>query len=212
MGHPLTSHTPPSRTALTRLCRRRSSQRRPRSPYTENVVPSLTITRNVGFASLVSLTSYQRTTANIVVGTDAVPIVVSKGNVTQSVTAVTQELQLVSPLDSPVKWIVGAFYMHRNGDYDPIEITSRFADIKIYGEQTTSSVASFGQLTVPITKTNNITAGVRYNMDSQRANTLAHVNGFQVGNTSYANEDFDSLSFRLSGRAVPCTAAPTPQA
>lgn len=168
------------------------------SGYTENVVPSLTITRNVGFASLVSLTSYQRTTANIVVGTDAVPIVVSKGNVTQSVTAVTQELQLVSPLDSPVKWIVGAFYMHRNGDYDPIEITSRFADIKIYGEQTTSSVASFGQLTVPITKTNNITAGVRYNMDSQRANTLAHVNGFQVGNTSYANEDFDSLSFRLS--------------
>jgi iron complex outermembrane recepter protein len=87
----------------------------------------------------------------------------------------SQELQLLSPADSAIKWIGGLYYFHEYTGYNPVitnsavlfqpspvTISANDADV------TTNSYAAFGQATIPldfIANSLRLTLGARYTED-----------------------------------------------
>ncbi|MET0984607.1 MAG: TonB-dependent receptor [Steroidobacteraceae bacterium] len=80
----------------------------------------------------------------------------------------SQELQLFSPADSSMTWLVGAFYFHDNSYFD-----GRFTGLAlgpagtggIYGRSKTNSLSAYAQATKEIVSKTNLTLGVRYTED-----------------------------------------------
>ena len=161
-------------------------------------VPSLSITKNFDAVTFVSLTSYQQVLSRVVLGQDGVPQQISDGNLRTSSKAYTQELQLLSPSSSNIKWIVGLFGLSRLGTYDPAYNYVPAGLIVTNGIQKTTSGAGFAQVTVPVGADNHITGGLRYTADEQDASVSRTFNGFSVGPKSTADKDYSNLSWRLS--------------
>jgi iron complex outermembrane receptor protein len=88
----------------------------------------------------------------------------------------SQELQVQSNAQSPVKWIVGLFAMDELAGYNPaIETGGPLAapagdSLQIFGVQRTQTYAAYGQATVPVFDNSNITLGARYSIDLLSAN------------------------------------------
>jgi iron complex outermembrane receptor protein len=84
----------------------------------------------------------------------------------------TQEFQLSSPAKSSVQWLVGVFYYHGDWFQAPsLTRGSAVAPLDYRGtnaKQTTNSYAAYGQATVPVTGTTNLTAGLRYTIDKRQ--------------------------------------------
>ncbi|MET0987924.1 MAG: TonB-dependent receptor plug domain-containing protein, partial [Steroidobacteraceae bacterium] len=65
-------------------------------------------------ASLVSITAYSKTDTFFAIDLDASPLNILNGDVTNYAHTFTQELQLLSPTDSKIQWIVGSFFLKDN--------------------------------------------------------------------------------------------------
>ena len=82
----------------------------------------------------------------------------------------TLEARLASPYESPVKWVVGAYYLRSenisllaDSQLDPALSLTDYADFG--GVQPTTSKALFGQATWPLGETLRGTLGLRYTRD-----------------------------------------------
>lgn len=85
----------------------------------------------------------------------------------------SQEFQLKSKPQSPVKWIFGLYYLDTHAAYNPTTITgdaitlSGLKSIVYLGRQTIVSKAAYSQATFPLfSKTTNGTVGIRYTKDN----------------------------------------------
>lgn len=86
----------------------------------------------------------------------------------------SQELQLSSVGDSPLKWTAGLFYFYLKSAYKPLIVD--LADFPFAGivftaneEQTAKSYAGYGQVTYALSDDTNLTLGGRYTSEKRAA-------------------------------------------
>ncbi|WP_103000987.1 TonB-dependent receptor [Sphingobium sp. SA916] len=89
----------------------------------------------------------------------------------------TQEVQLLSPEGSAVKWILGAFYLHDRSFMDATYEGQAFGTSKSHTDavQRTNSIAGFGQVTTEILPRTNLTLGLRYTSDRRSLDAVARL-------------------------------------
>lgn len=135
---------------------------------------------SLGFASLMSLTSYSHAEqplrftqsgnpGNPVVGQSAV-----ENNQTGRNRSITQEFQLTSiDSESPFRWVAGAFYFNDNTNivneaYGTCVVNACAAapvPIRTIADANTRSYSAYGEATYSITDSTRLTLGLRYTSD-----------------------------------------------
>lgn len=150
---------------------------------------SLEVDQELGFAKLVSITSYRTGKGGFLFDFTnvAAPFIISQARVPNE--DYTQELQLISPSGGRFQWVLGAFYFHNKLGYDPFPRTffGPFAPLPVSTRQlsttafeTTESVAPFAQVDYEIAPGTKLTLGGRltYERRSIRGgDTVTRVNG-----------------------------------
>jgi len=138
---------------------------------------SLKIDHEASFADLVSITAYRYTKVAFDLDQDlGMAPLVQVGTVVTPTKTFTQELQIVSKPDSPIKWIVGLYYLHTKTGYDPsrsagVFIVGPYAgvgvtnSVSLFDTQKLNSYSAFGEATVPVLSDTNLTVGLRYTRD-----------------------------------------------
>jgi iron complex outermembrane receptor protein len=156
----------------------------PQPSQTKNELYNLTAKRDVGFASLLSSTSYSYTPLNQTVDTTAVfsaltapfgTALVGKAPVTNF----TQEIRASSPSgDTPLQWLVGGYYNREfTKHYEQIFYIDPATDSLLFNspvnlatyhiEPTYREYAAFGNLDYFIVPSFDIGAGGRYSSNNQ---------------------------------------------
>jgi len=128
-------------------------------------------------------------------------------NYTQDSESWTQEIQLLSPEDSQVDWIVGGYYFHEIADYRATYSGAAFGGVNQQtgdGTGTTDSYSAFAQATFEMVPDMNMTIGLRYTRD-ERELTEAGGNFGPIGGAPIvvagpfdSNESFTSVTGRFS--------------
>jgi iron complex outermembrane receptor protein len=135
---------------------------------------SLTINHEFDAFSVNSVTAYRKTKVVQAFDNDATPV--RKIDVlidNQTYRTFTQEVQVLSNPSSPIKWIVGGFFMHDKSGFDgPVGLGLYGEDlggtgVLIKGDITTTSLSAFGEVTVPLGETTAVVGGIRYTSDKR---------------------------------------------
>jgi iron complex outermembrane receptor protein len=143
---------------------------------------SATLEWELGWANLLSATSYSRTQTHHVQDGSFIFGPVTGGyspfHIALDLRKRTQEVRLVSPSGSDFEWLVGAFYTQEDGDQvrdvlaidgagQPIpQLPARFLFVEFPSRY--EEVAGFGSATLDLTDRLDITAGVRVARNAQR--------------------------------------------
>ena len=135
---------------------------------------SLRIDQDLGFANLMSLTSYRESRTRLIYD-DLIPdpsfaLLLDKQDNNEQA---TQEFQLQSPAGSKLKWTVGSYLYYFDGRNDPLYSISPGLDAPIYGvrftsSQKTYSAAGFAQGSYPVTSDTDLTLGIRYTSEEKK--------------------------------------------
>ncbi|RKF21758.1 TonB-dependent receptor [Altericroceibacterium spongiae] len=174
---------------------------------------SLKIDHKMSFADLVSVSAYRKTKMRSVIDQDASVTPFMELDLTSPIETISQELRLVSNDDGPLQWVIGAFYFHSNGQYDPTLITGLifdpdFADptahLYFNDTQTLDSYSGFAEATYEFLPDTNLTIGLRYTDDSfELKNEGSYMGnedvfpGALVPDTQYTVDDsFGKLTYR----------------
>ena len=191
-----------------------------------------TLRLSLGFADLVSMTQYKRvksfnqlegdgTTSDGIfsgsqlgvvagspVGTPLTPQTVSPFSFAYTVDArqpyfVTQELQLVSKADGPLKWIVGGFMQASKDGYHPINLYYDTADLNIpfytsTVDETTRAYAGFVQATYSLDSGLSLTGGARYSSERKRLFGSMAIPIYAVDLTDDDAKTFRSFTWRAA--------------
>ena len=133
---------------------------------------SLKIEQDLEFATLSSITSYQRIREYGTSENDYLDRDEFNGITDSYVKTVTQELQLASPSGGVFQWTAGLYYYKSKASYEPFSFRGALfgEGIDIYGEQTSKSYAAYAQGTLKITDQLSFTAGGRFTHDKIDAN------------------------------------------
>jgi iron complex outermembrane receptor protein len=119
----------------------------------------------------------------------------------------TQEFQLLSPPDSPVNWILGAYYLHEVADYRAVYTGAAFGGVLQQtgdGTQKTDSYSGFAQATFEMLPKTNMTVGLRYTRDERKLSdaggSLGPIGGtpIVVAGPFSDKESFTSVTGRFS--------------
>ncbi|EZP74573.1 TonB-dependent receptor precursor [Sphingomonas paucimobilis] len=144
---------------------------------------SLKIEQEADFAQFVSITAFRESRATSVVDFLSNPqrgLVIALNPHERQF---TQELQILSPEGSDIKWIGGLFYYRNKGEFDPFEVRAYPAlthapgpvITRSTGQMTTDSISAFAQATFPLGKTTRLTTGIRYTRDKREATNYEQV-------------------------------------
>jgi iron complex outermembrane receptor protein len=123
---------------------------------------SLTAKQDLGELSLVSITAYRRSRFRTRFDVDRLPIFVNNGDVTVADHQFSQELQLTSPQQGKLRWVLGGYYFKGSGAYDPLILFGPANTVFANSKQETTSYAAFGQATYDLLSHTNLTVGLRY--------------------------------------------------
>lgn len=146
---------------------------------------SMKLDSDFGVARFVSITAWRKMSSDFFVDYDGTPIAFAPLEQVSRDEAESQELQLISPDDSKLKWVVGTFLYNESGSVDPF----RFGGLSgnaLFGAppgepydvvdfNKTRSYALFGETTVNLGADTRLTLGARYTIDQKkiRGYTLA---------------------------------------
>jgi iron complex outermembrane receptor protein len=135
------------------------------------------INHDVGSMKLASTTNYQHATGLTVEDGDATPINFESVSLNSVTWQLSEELQLQSEKGSSFDWIAGLYYLDEHAGFDPAVLGGKVfaavfrtpgAFISNYGFVDTKSYSAYGQATIHVLKTSDITLGARYSLDDLR--------------------------------------------
>ncbi len=148
---------------------------------------SVTVDHDLGFAKLVSITSYRQGSANYLFDDAPIgalsPLYVHVDGGGQPNKDATQELQLVSRADQRFTWTAGVFFYYNRLANTPIVrnfAPSFFGGVApptanatsyTYGVEETRSVAPFGQVGIELFKETKLTLGGRFTYEKRELPT-----------------------------------------
>lgn len=140
---------------------------------------SLKVEKELGFAQLVSISAYRREVVHSLVAIDqglTTQLLAFRGRKFSD--QYTQEIQLIGPSDSRVKWVAGLYGFYLKGGYDPLTgtgtDTAPFTSLLNVIGQKTWSGAAFGQVTIDgLLPDTDFTAGGRYTVERRTASIAA---------------------------------------
>jgi len=163
---------------------------------------TLRIDQDFDWARLVSISAYREADGRFTLDQDATAVARVNATVDQHDVTYSQEFQLLSPDDSAIRWIIGAYAHHDEPEFNPLRVqgsaAGSFPFIDINSRQTSTSRAVFGETTLDVTDTTRLTAGIRYTEDER------HVVGTRLAapSTFLANVDnkanFNKITYRLA--------------
>lgn len=141
----------------------------------KNYGGAITLDQELGGVNLRSITAYRRTYVNVSGDQDSVERPVFNAFSPTTTRQFSEELQLTSSDSSRIKWIIGAYYLHVDYKLYSFYTGSLFGGT---GDETwrlqptfptTTSVAGFGEVTIPLDadERTKVTAGIRYTSDKQ---------------------------------------------
>jgi iron complex outermembrane receptor protein len=138
---------------------------------------SLKVEQDLAAAKLLSISSYRESKVHAQIDADGTAVLGVNVFPNDDETQMSQEFQLLSPDNSRIKWIAGLYYFHNEARLAPIDtvvgspITGAPGTIFLHNtaRQTVSSLASFGQVTLPVNESTNLTGGLRYTYDWRTA-------------------------------------------
>lgn len=141
---------------------------------------SADFTHDFDFATLRSISSVRKTDGYLLVdptGTQTPFFNISSRQIEKQI---SQELQLLSPNSSKIKWIVGLFYFRNdaksaNNDIILFPAATGYpgpVTMSKYARQVVRSMAAFAQVTAPVTEQLNLTGGIRYTRDKFHAENI----------------------------------------
>lgn len=133
---------------------------------------SLTYTHDFSWASLSSFTAYRKSRIHLQWNGTPVPTNAQIVDTRIPEEQFSQEIQLQSLASSPVKWILGAYYIDAKVSYAPFInrlLSQAPNEQRFIMTQTIKSPALYGQITVPVQALGdtNITGGLRYTIDKR---------------------------------------------
>ncbi|HEY0801287.1 MAG TPA: TonB-dependent receptor [Steroidobacteraceae bacterium] len=162
----------------------------------------LQATEDLRFATFKSISSYREVRPNFLFDQDASPLPIVNLQVHDPDSSITQELQLISPETSKLRWIGGLFYLHDVAGLAPIHIgglaASPFSQISIAALQHTNSYAGYGQTTFLVAPETHFTAGIRYTDDRRSIGGTTSAEGVGVFASATQSADFSKVTWRLA--------------
>lgn len=149
---------------------------------------SLQINQDLGKVALQSITAYRKSEFQFNLDLDLLPIdgftAYSKAKFTQ----VSQELQLSSNDDGPLKWVAGLYYFHSKDGWQPIVIgigagvnqQAPGVPLQIIDQnyQKTNALAGYAQATYEVLPDTNVTLGGRYNYERKTVSGTETITAF----------------------------------
>jgi iron complex outermembrane receptor protein len=111
----------------------------------------------------------------------------------------SQEVNLASDNDGPLKWLVGLYYLHEDQDSNE---TYGFPTIgfvlSIGGQPTTDSYAAYAQASYDLTHALTVTGGLRYTRDRKKAAEHQLIPEFGVNARADLAGEWDALTPKVS--------------
>ena len=165
---------------------------------------SLKAEHDFGPVRVLSITADRRTNGFLQLDTDQSPVPAVYLTAPQTQQTFTQELQILSPDASTIKWIVGGYFLHDRSGVDPLELTEGATSFLNNTYQITDSVSAFGQTTIPLfpklVPDTHLVLGLRYTNDvRQEENSTSTATGFSLpGDTGYQKTNDGNFSYRAS--------------
>jgi iron complex outermembrane receptor protein len=169
---------------------------------------SLRYDQDLAFANLRAITAYRETRGTVSIDADFSPESIYEADEPYLVTQLSQELQLYSLDSCPIKWLVGAFYLHLNSAYVPTMLTGTdFVPpglaVDLFGREISNSYAVYGQTTFPMAAQTNLTLGARYTVDrisGSGSTDVSKIGGpdLMPGTPLEASTSFDKATWRVA--------------
>jgi iron complex outermembrane receptor protein len=159
---------------------------------------SLKASHDFGAAKLVSITAFQQVRLTAAIDADTTPTNLVRVDAYTGGETFTQELQLLSPPDAPISWILGGFYMHDSSFYQVLT-TGLGSPIPVLARNTEGleSYSGFAQTTVDIMSDTRMTIGIRYTADTRALHGRATQGAATFGPFD-AHKKFQSVTGRFS--------------
>lgn len=162
----------------------------------------LRIQQDLGFASLVSLTGYRRTTEHLLQDGDDSPADLVDLSINDFSAQTSQELQLISKSKAPLDWIVGLYYLDQTSGYTPDKesgLVFRGVALDLFSNTGDVSYAAYGQANYDILPQLKLTLGARYTADHVTANAHSDTATPAVyipGAVTSGGKDFDKATYK----------------
>ncbi len=162
---------------------------------------SVKVDQDLSFAQITSVTAYRHASETGLTDGENNPENYSLYSLPTTDKQFSEELQLKSRVSSKVNWIAGVYYLNARQGYTPATVTgdsvTELSNLalglpaapgvreELFGQQRIRSLAGFGQVTVPVTDTTNVTLGGRYTRD--------HIRG--IGSITFIDPGIATIPF-----------------
>lgn len=152
-----------------------------------------------GGFNFLAISSYRKNRNFWFYDQDGTPSPLVDINATERSEAFSQEIQFLSDASSKLQWIFGAYFFDMESQYDPLQLAgSRFPNtIRQFTTVSTTSNAVFGQMTIPLGSSTNLTGGLRYTHDRRTAKSATVARGVETPITP-RHANFGKLTWRAS--------------
>lgn len=127
---------------------------------------SITLNRDLGGASLVSITAHRESKYDFTVDSDKTPSFLAATGVIEKDHQFSEEMHLLSAPHAPLQWLLGIYYFHAGTSFTTAAANPATTAV-LYTDQVADSVAGFAQATYRITPKLGLTAGFRYTYEER---------------------------------------------
>jgi iron complex outermembrane recepter protein len=173
---------------------------------TGDVTPSMEFLSHVFAATLEhdfgpllvkNISSYQSLTTHQIFDNDFTRSAIVDVDVNfESYKTITEELQILSSPQSPIRWIVGGFFMHDQSGYQgPLGLglfgSGVGGGVGIRNYILTRSFAGFADATIPILEDTNLSVGARYTRDERELMGSTYIFASDTDRTKVATIPLD---------------------
>jgi iron complex outermembrane receptor protein len=163
---------------------------------------SIRVDQDLGALRLASISSYRHNNVFFTFDQDMTPVPLVPVYLTEFQENVSQELQLLSPAQSRVNWLLGAFYYNSKAGEDPVTIAGLAAAPlpfeNIIATQHTVSESVYGQATVEILPQLKATVGLRGTNETQSVDGEFTTKNKVLAGPFYQSSKFDKLTWRVA--------------